>query len=164
MSSTDAKWLLADSEVDYEIQLVLFHYGYTSIALLQGLGETRLEVRTLLRDEIGLDFAAALAERRRVATVLAAWESARALGKSELEAKAEAKANRLPRPLGATRRHAFGLPKSPDPNDASSSCMPRAELVQRARLEDAPGLKRLFRAQESSSGPARAPLPLALGP
>ena len=53
-ASSDLKWLLADNDVSEDIQAVLFHVGVRHMKIFSGLGESRAEVRTALKADIGL--------------------------------------------------------------------------------------------------------------
>eukprot|EP00435_Cladocopium_sp_Y103_P008775 s235_g2.t1 len=99
IADSDLKYLLADVGVPEYIQSALFHRGYTSIRLLAGIDESRTEVRAAVTSEIGLDQTASNQERRHMALVLAAWETARTQQTANDQSRAEARAAMVPRPL-----------------------------------------------------------------
>ena len=57
-ADSDLKYLLSEVGVADEVQVALYHRGYTSLRLFSGIDETRAEVRGALNDEIGLDHTA----------------------------------------------------------------------------------------------------------
>eukprot|EP00435_Cladocopium_sp_Y103_P041428 s1418_g11.t1 len=99
LADSDLKYLLADVGVPEHIQYALFHRGYTSIRLFAGIDESRTEVRAAVTSEIGLDQTANNAERRQMALILAAWETARTQQTAQDQSRAEARAAMVPRPL-----------------------------------------------------------------
>eukprot|EP00972_Heterocapsa_arctica_P016681 2459959-Heterocapsa_arctica.AAC.1 len=72
-----------------------------------GLGENRAEVRTAMRDDIGLSQADGHTARQQAALVLAAWDAAKEYVTKENSARAEARASNLPRPTSATEHAAM---------------------------------------------------------
>jgi hypothetical protein len=72
-----------------------------------GLGESRQEVRQALKESFGLDVAADLKTRQRVAMVLAAWDSAKDYAAKETAVRVEAHTSRLPRPVSAVEHLAM---------------------------------------------------------
>ena len=98
-ADSDLKYLLSEVGVADEVQVALYHRGYTSLRLFSGIDETRAEVRGALNDEIGLDHTAGNVERRNTALVLSAWETAKTQQKSNDENRAEARASMVPRPV-----------------------------------------------------------------
>eukprot|EP00435_Cladocopium_sp_Y103_P034677 s3830_g9.t1 len=105
-ADSDLKYLLTDVGVPDQIQLALFHRGYTSLRLFAGIDESRTEVRTAVTAEIGLDHAVGNAERRHMALLLSAWETSRTQQKANDEARAEARSTMVPRPV-AINEHAM---------------------------------------------------------
>jgi hypothetical protein len=98
-ADSDLKYLLSEVGVADEVQVALYHRGYTSLRLFSVIDETRAEVRGALNDEIGLDHTAGNVERRNTALVLSAWETAKTQQKSNDENRAEARASMVPRPV-----------------------------------------------------------------
>eukprot|EP00971_Amphidinium_carterae_P068542 1357010-Amphidinium_carterae.1 len=76
-----------------------------------GLGETRTEVKSALKSDIGLDVEVGLAQRQQVALVLAAWEASCDYVAQERKDRLEARASNLPKVLQVTGTviHARGL-------------------------------------------------------
>ena len=106
LGDSDLKWVLAENEVTDELQAVLLHNRFKSLKLFVGLGEDLGEVRESLR-AVGLNVADGLPQRQQVATVLSAWTSAKEYISKESTAKAESRANHLPRPIGPTEYQAM---------------------------------------------------------
>eukprot|EP00435_Cladocopium_sp_Y103_P020454 s3417_g5.t1 len=98
-ADSDLRYLLTDVGVPEEVQLPLYHRGYTSLRLFSGMDETRTEVRAAVTAEIGLDHAAGNADRRSMALLLSAWETARTQQKANDESRAEARSTMVPRPV-----------------------------------------------------------------
>ena len=105
-AETTLKYLLSEHSVDRDLQEVLWHYGFTDRRLMRGLGESRDEIKETMKNEFGLDASTSLANRRAIAALLNAWESAVIQVKKEDEMRAEA---RLGAPLGAERSYGSRL-------------------------------------------------------
>ena len=112
MADSDLKYLLSEVGVEEEVQAVLFHQGFTTLRLFSGIDETRTEVRAAITAETGLDHNASNMERRAMALLLSAWDTARTQQKSNDTTRAEARASMVPRPWGAC--HAPGGLRDPD--------------------------------------------------
>ena len=105
-ASSDIKWLMAEHEVDLQVQAVLYHNKFRTKAMIVGLGESRAEVKETLAEYLGLDDKT-LDVRRQIASVLAAWEACKQMITREVAAVADAKAANLPRPVGTTEHQAM---------------------------------------------------------
>ena len=105
--ASDLKWLLAENNVGIDIQEVLFHFGFTSIRMFMGLGDTRAEVKETMKDQFGVAVGDGLAQRQQVAAVQAAWDAASAFVAREATAKADARAGRYARPIAMTDQQAM---------------------------------------------------------
>eukprot|EP00971_Amphidinium_carterae_P038765 762198-Amphidinium_carterae.1 len=105
---SELAWILADSEVPEEMQLALSHVGYHQLKIFMGLGETRTEVKSALKSDIGLDAEsiadAGLAQHQQVALVIAAWEASRDYVAQERKDCLEARASNLPKELQVTEQ------------------------------------------------------------
>ena len=104
---SDLKFLLADTEVDDEVQAVLFHYGFNKMRLFANIESTVDKVRVIIRDQLGLDPDVDLRTRSRVAHVLAAWESSKEQVARDNEVRAEARSSRQTRTLPASEGQAM---------------------------------------------------------
>ena len=98
-ADSDLKYLPSEVGVDEEVQAVLFHQGFTTLRLFSGIDETRTEVRAAIMAETGLDHNAGNAERRAMALLLSAWDTARTQQRSNDATRAEARAAMVPRPV-----------------------------------------------------------------
>eukprot|EP00435_Cladocopium_sp_Y103_P053859 s1874_g17.t1 len=98
-AESDLKYLLTDVGVPEEVQLALYHRGHTTLRLFSGMDETRAEVRAAVTGEIGLDHTVGNVERRSMALLLSAWETARTQQKANDESRAEARTTMVPRPV-----------------------------------------------------------------
>jgi hypothetical protein len=101
-AASDIKYHFAEIGVDEELQSVLFHNGFTSMRMFAGIDETKAGLRTCLRDDLGLDYALDLPSRKRVAVLLAAWESCKEQVSSDDKHKADARSTQTPRLLQST--------------------------------------------------------------
>lgn len=106
-ASSDLKWLLADHRVSEEVQVVLYHYNFSTLPMFQGLGDTRTEVKETLKNQFQLDATASLADRQQVAAIQAAWDAAAVYIAKEAAARAEAKTSHFPRPVCITEQQAM---------------------------------------------------------
>eukprot|EP00971_Amphidinium_carterae_P292699 5811017-Amphidinium_carterae.1 len=86
------------------MQLALSHVGYHKLKIFMGLGETRTEVKSSLKSNIGLDADAGLAQRQKVALVLAAWEASCDYVAQQRKDRLEARASNLPKVLQVTEQ------------------------------------------------------------
>jgi hypothetical protein len=107
LASSDLRYHFAEIGVDEDVQAAVYRGGFTSLRLFAGLDETRAAVKACLANDFGLDAAADLATRRRVALVLAAWESSKDQVLADDRCKVEARSNHLPRPVGTTEHAAM---------------------------------------------------------
>ena len=105
-AASDLKWVLAENGVEDDVQCVLSHNRFKTLKLFTGLGETRVEVRESLR-EMGLVATDGLPQRQQIATVLSAWTAAKDYISKGSTARAEARAHRMPRPIGPTEYQAM---------------------------------------------------------
>eukprot|EP00435_Cladocopium_sp_Y103_P027204 s3945_g6.t1 len=96
---SDLKYLLSEVGIPDALQATLYHRGFTSLRLFSGIDESRAEVRAAINAEIGLDHTANNVERRQMALILSAWETARTQQKSNDEARAEARMALTPWPV-----------------------------------------------------------------
>ena len=100
-AQSDLHWILDDNEVEQDVQVALYHVGFVKLRIFVGLGESRQEVRQALKESFGLDVAADLKTRQRVAMVLAAWDGAKDYSAKETAVRVEAQTSRLPGPINA---------------------------------------------------------------
>ena len=96
---SDLKYLLSEVGVEEDEQAVLFHQGYTTLRLFSGFDETRTEERAAITAETGIDHTASNAERRAMALILSAWDTARTQQRSNDTSRAEARTSMVPRPV-----------------------------------------------------------------
>ena len=98
---SNLRWILDDNEVEQDVQVALYHVGFVKLRIFVGPGESRQEVRQALKESFGLDVAADLKTRQRVAMVLAACDGAKDYSAKETAVRVEAQTSRLPRPINA---------------------------------------------------------------
>ena len=107
LAQSDLKWVLSDNDVESEVQMAIYHIGFTKLRTFVGLGETRVEVKKAIVDHLGLEPDTTLKDRQRTATILSGWDSARLFVARENESKSEAKAMGQPRPTSAVEHVAM---------------------------------------------------------
>eukprot|EP00435_Cladocopium_sp_Y103_P023419 s974_g5.t1 len=98
-ADSDLRYLLSEVGLPDGLQAAIYHRGYVSLRLFSGIDESRAEVRAAINAEVGLDHTANNAERRQMALVLSAWETARTQQRSNDEARADARNAMIPRPV-----------------------------------------------------------------
>jgi hypothetical protein len=101
--ASDLLYVFTDSQVPLVQQYDLVMKGYATLRLFSGLEDTRAEMRTALKDEMGLDPATA-GNRIIIAAIINAWEVSREQLSSEVKLRAEAKALNIQRPVGTLER------------------------------------------------------------
>ncbi|CAE8672430.1 unnamed protein product [Polarella glacialis] len=106
-ASSDIRFHFDELQVNQDVQVAIYHGGFTSLRLFAALDENATNLRECLRADFGLDPTTDLPTRRQVALVVAAWESGRAPVASEDHAKQEARSNHFPRPVGVTEHAAM---------------------------------------------------------
>ena len=84
-ASTDLKFIMADAEIDEKVQYDLVNAGYKTLRRFVGMEDTRAGVRQFLRDSLGLDGGADLANNVKVATVIDAGEASTVWAKRQNE-------------------------------------------------------------------------------
>jgi len=103
----DLMYIWAENEVGLVEQHSLAVAGYTGLRRFSGLGDSRAGVRGALRSDIRLDGDADAASRLKVACVIAAWEVSREQLTRETQMRAEAKVQRITKPIGNQDRLAM---------------------------------------------------------
>lgn len=98
----DILYLLEDNGVTQEIQAKLAYAGFSSVSKLRGLGDSREDIRDILRDSMGIDAQTNLTRRALVAAVQAAWEAAKTYVDKKSQAEAEDRIRGEPRSLKLT--------------------------------------------------------------
>jgi hypothetical protein len=106
-ASSDIRFHFDELQVHQDIQVAIYHGGFTTLRLFSALDESAPKVRECLKEDFGMDPTTDLPMRRQVALVIAAWESGREQVVSEDRAKLEARSNHFPRPVGVTEHAAM---------------------------------------------------------
>ena len=102
--SSPLQFLMAEHDIDLEVQAVIYHSGFHTLALFAGLDRDEAGVRKVIADDFGLIATEGLAMRARVARLVQCWEAAREMRTKETELRMEHKIGNLPRPC-ATMEH-----------------------------------------------------------
>lgn len=110
----DLRFLLEEKLVPEPVMDLLAEAGYTTMAQLAVMEDSRTELRKVLAAEFGFDPAVDRKNRLSQVTVLDAWETAARHQDEDRRQEAEAKASRLPRVLLVRPRWVeMGLKSSP---------------------------------------------------
>ena len=101
----DLKFLLSDTGLDRDLQASIFYGGgpgaeFNALCLFKDMAVDTADLRSVLKDHFGLDPAAGLQPRAQVTKVVTAWTRAKEQVQKDDEMRAEAKAARMPRPVG----------------------------------------------------------------
>ena len=99
LGSSDLKFLLEKHNVDNDIQALLFHVGIRSIPVLATFATTTPELKDIVRDDFGVDSAASIQNRVRVANLLVAWETATTRTRKQSEIEGELQSKNLIKPM-----------------------------------------------------------------
>ena len=97
--SSELKHLLAREGVSANIRAVFYYVGATTLAKFAVLCRDENDVRKVMKDELGIDDQAGLAERGQIAGVLAAWNDARTRATEAAKVQGEFDAKRMTKPL-----------------------------------------------------------------
>jgi hypothetical protein len=99
--SSDLRVIMEDVGLRDEVQAVIAHNGFTTLARLMGLEDSKERLRAALAAGFGLDASEDMASRRDVADVLAVWELASKQATREQELRAEHKVSGTMQPAAA---------------------------------------------------------------
>ena len=95
----DALYVMEENKIPAEVQAKLGYAGFQSISRLRGLGDSRADVKAILKAALGLDADASLLKRAEVASVQAAWEAAKVFVDKKASIEAEERLRGEPRTL-----------------------------------------------------------------
>ena len=96
--SSDLRVIMEDVGLRVGVQAIIAHNGFTTLARLMGLEDTKERLRAALASGFGLDAADDMTSRRDVADVLAVWELASKQSTREQELRAEHKVSGVLQP------------------------------------------------------------------
>jgi len=102
MGASDLKFLLQKHGVHEDLQAGLFHVGVRTIPVLATLATTLTELKDIVKDEFGVDAAAGILERVKVANLLVAWEAATSRTKKQSEIEGELQSRNLVKPMASS--------------------------------------------------------------
>ena len=128
-ASADLKFHLAEKNVPADVQDAIFHKGFINLQLFAGLDETRAEVRKAVIAEVGLDPEDGAAARVAMASLLAAWESARLQASTEEKLKVESRLGQAQRVLQLSEMAAMRKAVEADLGPLRDSEVPAKSLV-----------------------------------
>ena len=97
--SSELKFLLSREEIEEELQAKFFHVGITTLPKFATIAEGDAEMKTILRDNFGLDGTVDIASRVKVASVLVAFHTAQSRSEKMAEFEGEMSSKRLLKPL-----------------------------------------------------------------
>ena len=127
-ADSDLLWLFGEHTVSDQVQARIIRTPITKVRLFIGLGETRPEVKEVLKRHYDLDAAESCHKLKEVAAVLSAWDAARAYVSRDDTLRAESKASDNTLPVAALEHRAMkaafekvwgprgGLPDEETPN------------------------------------------------
>ena len=99
LGSSDLKFLLEKQDVDNDLQALLYHVGVRTIPVLATFASSVAELKTIVKDEFGVDPSASIQSRVRVANLLVAWEKATTRTKKQSEIEGELQSKNLIKPM-----------------------------------------------------------------
>ena len=102
----DLALLWSSTGVDV-IHQALIGKHYTTVKKFNVMGDTRQEIRDICKSDFGLDPASSPEVRAAVASIVAAWESAKDFVTKDNQLRAEAKLSGQPRPVPSSERLAM---------------------------------------------------------
>ena len=96
--ASDLRVIMEDVGLRVEVQAVIAHNGFTTLARLMGLEDNKERLRVAMAAGFGLDASEDMASRRDVSDVLAVWELAGKQSTREQESRAEHKVSGVLQP------------------------------------------------------------------
>ena len=129
-ASADLKFHMAEKNAPAEMQDAIFHKGFINLQLFAGLDETRADVRKAVVAEIGLDPEEGAAARVAMASLLAAWESARLQASTEEKLKVESRLGQSQRVIQLSEMAAMRKAVEADFGLLKDSEVPAKSLVE----------------------------------
>ena len=99
LGSSDLKFLLEKQDVDNDLQALLYHVGVRTIPVLATFASSVAELKTIVKDEFGVDPSSSIQSRVRVANLLVAWEVATTRTKKQSEIEGELQSKNLIKPM-----------------------------------------------------------------
>lgn len=97
--SSEIRFLMERNNVDNDIQAMLYHSGICTLPVLATIASSAGELKTLVKDEFGVDSDANLAARVRVANLIVAWENATVRARKQSEVEGELGTKHLVKPI-----------------------------------------------------------------
>ena len=102
LGASDLKFLIEKHGVHEDLQAGLYHVGVRTIPVLATLASTTAELKDIVKDEFGVDAAAGILERVKVANLLVAWEVATTRTKKQSEIEGELQSRHLVKPMASS--------------------------------------------------------------
>ena len=109
LGESTLRYLLQEHGVPLDVQAKLFEQGIRTVRTFVNLEDTKVDIRAVLRQDIGLDSAYSLEQRVWVSSVITAWEVGKHRTTVEDRARAEATVSNLPRPMATSDVSAMRL-------------------------------------------------------
>ena len=105
--SSELKYLFAREGIPEKYQALFYHHQVISMAKLSNLAETTAELKTLLRDDFGIDSATGITERVIVSSIIVAFNASKSRTDKVNEVEGEYDVKRMLKPLAASDFHAM---------------------------------------------------------
>ena len=96
---SELKFLLDRNKVDADIQAMLYHSDVTSLGIFVTFVKGSDELREVLKDSFGIDSAASLSNRVRVANLVVAYQLAQGRVSEQSKLEGELSAKHLIKPM-----------------------------------------------------------------
>ena len=99
LGSSDLRFTLSRNDVTDGLQAQFFEQGITSVSKFSSFFRDEADLIQVLRDELGLDATASLADRAQVASVICAWKDTQTKAKRQSELEAEMNTREWSKPI-----------------------------------------------------------------
>ncbi len=97
--NSELRYMLEEKSVDKELMSLLGHFGIIDSETFAGIASDEASLRTMMKDDLGLDADGPIGVRVRSSRLINAWRTSRERIKRQSEADAEARAEGRPREL-----------------------------------------------------------------
>ena len=99
LGSSDLRFTLSRNDVTDALQAQFFEQGITTVNKFSSFFRDEADLIQVLKDELGLDVAASLADRAQVASVICAWKDTQTKAKRQSELEAEMNTREWSKPI-----------------------------------------------------------------
>lgn len=145
--SSDLRFLFERNDVAEDIMAMWFHSGVTTLEKFANIAKDAVDLAEVLKDHLGIDQAASLAERVRVAAVTCAWSNARTRVQRSAEMEAELDTKEWRKPVVASEWLAMRVGLEKAIGRVDDRTLPAKEYVEK-KLQEVEGAD--YRAEDLS--------------